>query len=491
MAATIYADTTALLEAIATADEARIIAETLRLLDNDLVQPAAVAGRVGLAALWGGCEPHTLAAYSTIGRLATGMKAIPLGPEPGADVRRQLAPAIPLVQGFVAVADAVKKGLAAPHPTMPEPLLPDKVKSTDGPLGGLRDALAARNIDLIRQILLGFTSSGVDYRAMITLIYGALGTRYPEAGHPLIFARAGMDVLYMAGWGGNQEPFVWWYPPLMVDPAPDAPAAQVAQAFAAAPEHNLEWLRKRLSIPQDEAAGAAYQQLLLAGDGPAACVATLQALRNGATPRSVLAGMELAIAGRLLALPEGDAAGLTRVAHVLLYVHAISKLMTEVQDPVIWPTMFTAAAVTNTLHDVAGPAVSGRATASVPALPGGGLIAPTMLRTFEQQVTSGDIAGAQATARRYIQLGHSVPALAGTLSLAAALRDLSGADADVARHALSAAGAALEAYLNLPAALANGGQNTLLDAAIRLIVEARGTHALADRVRAAIAAMTA
>jgi hypothetical protein len=46
--------------------------------------------------------------------------------------------------------------------------------------------------------------------------------------------------------------------------------------------------------------------------------------------------------------------------------------------------------------------------------------------------------------------------------------------------------AAADEYLRVPPALWSGGQNALLQAAIRLTAELRGPHAVADRVRAAI-----
>ena len=83
MATTIYADTTPLLEAIAAADTGRVIQETLDLLRAQNVLPAKIAGRVGLAALWGNADPHALGVLASVGRVSQWMRTVPAGPEPG------------------------------------------------------------------------------------------------------------------------------------------------------------------------------------------------------------------------------------------------------------------------------------------------------------------------------------------------------------------------------------------------------------------------
>lgn len=483
MVTTIYADTTPLLEAIAASDTERMISETLELLGPRKAPPAKIAGRVGLAALWGDADPHALGVLATVGRVSQWINAIPIGPEPGEDERRKLAAALPLAQAFAAVAGAVARGMGETHPALPEAIPPAQVKSADGVLGGMREAFAAKNVDAIRGMLQGYFATGADYRSFETAIYATLAFRYPEDGHPLIYAMTGNHILDMASWGGHEEPLIYWYPPLMVQGGPNTPAAEAARAYAAAPEHDLSWLRKRLAIAREEAAGPAFQQALFAGDAHAACEAVLTALRSGATPAGVAAGIELATAERINAVAEGDQDDLLRMVHVLLYVHAVRLAMKHSQDPVVWPLLYTAAAVVNST----GPA-TGRALTSAPAggsLVAGGLIASSMLRSLEQQVGQGEAAGALGTARRYAQMGHPTEAIAGILGGVAAMHDPT-ASHPAAQHALPAVTAACEAYLMLPLALANNGQNALLGAAIRLAADLRGPHDLAGRIRSAI-----
>ncbi len=482
MATTIYADTTPLLEAIAASDTDRIIQETISLLGKQKVPAAKIAGRVGLAALWGNADPHALTVLATVGRVSTWMRTIPAGPEPGDDVRRQLAPAYPLIQSFLAVADAVRKGLPEPHPSLPEPILPGELKDRQTVYGAIQDAYGRRDLNAIRALLMGYHATGADYRSFQTAIYGALAHRYPEGGHPLIFALSGCHILDMAEWGDHEPPMVYWYPPLMLDGTPDTPVAQAASDFAAQADHDLSWLRTRLSIPKEEPAGAAFQQALLAADGAAACDAVLGALRRGATPRGVASGMSLAVAAHVNAVSQGDSAQLMRVGHALQYVHSVQLAMRHTQETVVFPLLYTAACAVNSLGPVGAPVVQGAGVAG--SLVAGGLIPGVVLRSLEQQVAGGETGGALATARRYIQMGHPPSGLAGILATVAAQQDVAGDEA--AQHVLPSVTAACEAYLMLPGAIAEKGQNALLTAAIRLATEARGGTILASRVSTVI-----
>lgn len=484
MVTTIYADTTPLLEAIAASNTDRVLRETIDLVGTQKAPAAKIAGRVGLAALWGNADPHALGVLATVGRVSEWMRTIPAGPEPGDDTRRKLAAVYPLAQAFLAVADAVRKGLPDQHPSLPEPIFPGELKDDQTVYGAISDAFARRDLNTIRALLMGYHATGADYRSFQTATYGALAHRYPEGGHPLIFALSGGQILDMAEWGDNEPPLIYWYPPLMLDNAPDAPLAKIASDYAAQSSHDLSWLRTRLSIPKEEAAGVAFQQALQAGDGVAACDAVLGALRNGATPRGVASAMSLVVASHINATPLGDTAQLVRIGHLLQYVHAVQLAMRHTQETLVFPLLYTAACAVNSLGTVGRPAV--QSTGATGSLVAGGLIPGVVLRSLEQQVATNEVAGAIATARRYIQMGHPPTGLTGILATVAAQRDVTGDDA--AYHALPAVTAACEAYLMLPGAIADKGQNALLVAAIRLATELRGANTLADRIRAAIEA---
>ena len=106
-----------------------------------------------------------------------------------------------------------------------------------------------------------------------------------------------------------------------------------------------------------------------------------------------------------------------------------------------------------------------------------------MLRTLEQQVQTGDTAGALLVATRYLQMGHPPRALAGVIGHVAAGRDVTAAGEPKQFHPLVLSAAAIEEYMMLPPALAAGEPNALLTAAIRLAGELDTGHRLADKVQ--------
>jgi hypothetical protein len=268
----------------------------------------------------------------------------------------------------------------------------------------------------------------------------------------------------------------------MMNAAPNLSFAQAAASYGSAPDHDLSWLRTRVAIWNEEAAGLNFQRALVSSDANYACEATLNALKAGASPRGVAAGMALAAANQLNAVPDGDRARLLAAAQTLLYTHALHVAMTQVQDPHVWPILYTAAGAVNALGGGAGTleAAAARATVSVGA---GGTLPATMLRSVEERLGQGDTPTALATAQRYLQTGNPARALAGVFGTIAARRDTSDAEGLLAMPYVAAAA---ESYQMLPIALAGGGQNPLLTAAVRLAGELRGPSGVAERVRAAI-----
>jgi hypothetical protein len=485
MVTILSADISRLLDSIVSGNQEQTIQETLDLLGAKSVPPAKLAARVGIPAAWGGGDGYPLSTLSVAGRVAEWMRSIPIGPEPGADVRRALAPALPLVQGFVAVADRVKPGLVEPHPSLPDPLMPRDVKHPGGPLGALRDAVASHDVEGVRRILLGYYATGTDYRNVLTAIYAALAEYYPEHGRPLCFAVLGSRVLDMADWGDRVPAFIYWFAPLMVEVTPGTPVEEATRAYSSVESHDLGWLRTRLSIPKEDAAGSVYQRALLSGSAEAACDVTLQALKNGATPMGAAAGISLAAAQMVNAVPAGDIAGLQQAGRLLLYTHSVHVATTQTQSPEIWPLLYTAACAVNAAGAGSRQATDQLGTRAATSTPVGGLIAASMLRTLEQVVRAGDTASALAVTKRYLQMGHPARALAGVIASVAAGRS-SGVVARTDFHPLVLTAAAVEGYLMLPEALAASGQNALLSAAIRLAGELQSEQLLATAVQGAI-----
>lgn len=490
MVAAVHADISLLLEALSASDESRVIEETLELLGPQKVPPAHIAARVAIPAAWAGGDGHPLLVLGAAGRVAEWMRSIPAGPEPGDDEYRQLAPALPLVQGFMAVADRVGPGLREPHPDLPEPLTPFEIQLQGGTsaLEALRTAFDRHDHQTFGRILMGFYRVGADYRALLTHLYATLDYRFPTGGHPLIFAVGSSRVLDMADWGNRVPPLIHWLLPLVLTEEPDEPFVQAARQYGSAPDHDLAWIQRRLAPAKEDAAGAGFRRSVLEGDATSACDAVLKALREGASPRGVASGLALASAERLLTIPTGNTAALDQAAHTLLYAHSVHVAMTQSQNPEIYPLLYTAAAAVNAMPQPTAAAPAVPPPASTPL--SGGLIAPALLRSLEHQAAEGDTSGALSTARRYIQMGHAPRSLAGILGHVASRRD----PRHGGMHALPLVAAAAEEYLTQPGAewltfaSQAASQSALLTAAVRLASELPGDTALAQRVEQAIAA---
>jgi hypothetical protein len=489
MVAVVQADISPLLDAVTASDEARVIEETLELLGPQHVPPSWIAARVAIPAAWAGGDGHPLLVLGAAGRVAEWMRSVPAGPEPGAETARELAPALPLVQGCMAVASRIAPGLREPHPDLPTPMTPFEVREQTGKtsLDLLRDAFARRDREMFGRVLMGFYRVGADYRELLTHLYIILAHRYPAGGHPLSFAVGGSRVLDMADWGIRVPPMIHWLLDQLLTGEPDEPFAEVARAYAADREHDLAWVQKRLPMAKEEAAGPAFRRALNEGDATRACDAVLDALRGGATPRGVASGIAVAAAERLLAVPEGDITALEGAAHTLLYAHSVHVAMSQTQDPRAYGLLYTAATAVNAMP--VPPAAEARLAAPASTPLGGGLMAPALLRSLEHQLESGDTTGALTTARRYVSMGHPPRSLAGILGDAASQRDPRGSGL----HTLPLVAAAAEEYLTQPGAgwlgfsSQSAAQSPLLTAAIRLAAELPGDTTLAARVRDAIA----
>lgn len=475
----LYADTTPLAEAIAAGGEARVIAETVKLLGQRNLKPAKVAGRVGIDALWGAGDPTALAPLASSGRLSDWMRALPLGPEPGEEQRAQLSPATPLVQAFMTAQAAVAKGMSDSKPALPDPIEPMEIPGGKSVHQALTEAFDARDVTAMRRVLLGLFATGADYRSTLEALYVATRFSYVGAGEPLTWILTASEIMDMAEWGGNNQPFIYWITGLLAGLGANSAIGETARAYAAAPQHDLSWMRTRLSIPKNEAAGEDFQTALTAGDASAACDATLAALRAGATPSGVASGMALAVAERVNSVPAGDTTALLDAGRVLRYIHAVATATRQTQHADTWPMLYTAACAVNALGSAAPVGLP-----SAPSIPVGGTLGGALLRQMEQQVATGEAASAIAAARRYMQIENAPRSFAGAVSLAVAQID--PAAGELGAEAAPLMAAALEEYLALPAALANNGQNALLAAAVRLATDLRGDHARADRVNAAI-----
>jgi len=176
----------------------------------------------------------------------------------------------------------------------------------------------------------------------------------------------------------------------------------------------------------------------------------------------------LAASDLLQTISDEDHDLFVRASHGLLYASATRLVYTQVQEVEALPLLFTAAAAVNALYKE----LSAQATQSKAARPvsgGGGLIAPALLESLGEQIETQNLAGALATARRYIQLGHDTQALFSIIGLGAARAD---AAADQG-HTLQIVLAAGDEYLAWPKELASTNIESFLQVALRAVIQAK------------------
>ncbi len=446
-----------LIEAVISAKAELIAREVVHLLRRK-VSPFFIIGHAGVPAAWGDTEGHPLCALAAGGKIADWMRYIPSSDEADDEERRVLGPALPVTLALVYAASAIKAGEQT-KPALPAPIFPANITHPEGMSGALREAVRAGEITRTQQLLLGYYATGTDYRAYLTNVYRAITEHYTDDGHILIFAHRSSQVLDMAGWADKLPPFIYWLAPHLASKAPDAPLLAEVHAFLSKPAHDLRPLRTRLAPANDAAAGAELRQAILQGSLAETCAAVLAALNNGARGPAVGSAIALAAARRFLNAAEGDDSARLRAAHGLLLASAARTAVSQIQDIEVLPLLFIAAAAVNALRaveQVEGPKTSLTARASMGGLVGG-ILAPVLLRSLEQQLESGDEQAAQTSARRYLQLGHPAQGLVATIASVACQGD---AHSDQG-HTLMLAQAAAEEYLALPPHLQSEGETLL------------------------------
>jgi hypothetical protein len=451
-----------LIDAVASASVDHIAREVVHLLRRN-VSPLFIIGNVGVPAAWGDTEGHPLCALAAGGHIADWARYIPSGGEQDDEEQRLLKQALPLTAALAFAAEAVKSGERT-QPKLPEPLFPANITHPEGMGGALREAVRAGQAKRTEQLLLGYYATGTDYRSYLANVYRAISEHYTEDGHILLFAHRSSQVLDMAGWADKLPPFIFWLTPHLASARPDAPFLIDVWAFLSDPAHDLKPLRTRLAPANDAAAGAELRQAILHGSVEECCAAVLAALRNGARGPAVGSVIALAAARRFLNTAEGDASALSRAAHGLLIASAARTAAQQIQDVEVLPILFIAAAAINALRDVeqakASQAIAPPRTSAGGLV--GGMLAPLLLRSLEQQLESGEEQAAQTSAHRYLQLGHPARGLVAMIASVACQGDASSDQG----HTLLLAQTAAEEYLALPPHLHSEGE-TLLAVGVR------------------------
>ncbi len=468
-------DISALVDATVAGDSDRIIAAG-RELTRRGAEAAELIGRVGVIAADGDSDGHTiltLAAASMICRWFTALSHT-LGEEPVNYTR-----ALPLlVQALAAAAPAVRAGKAA-QVHYPEPLFPSGLPEGETVNSMMHKAIFANDASMVERLLFGLYGTGADYRTLQIRLYDGISTTFQNAGHPLMFAVRGTQLLDAVEWSDRTPHIIHWLVPHLPLHAEEPSWVTTVRLFLSDSMHSLDSYRTRLAAPKDENALLLRRLILSDADTPQICQRVYEALiKAGASSRAIGSVIALTATDLMQRVGDGDRDAFVRAAHGLLFTAAVRLVFAQVQEVEALPLLFTSAAYLNALHKELGEQTApAQPVATRSPVLGGGLIAPGLLDTLGEQLDAQDLAGAFSTVRRYIQLGHDTRALFAAIGLAAAKAD---AAADQG-HTLQIVQAAGEEYLGWPSTLAGSTIEGFLHVALRATAFAR-RNTLVDNV---------
>lgn len=460
-------DLSALINALVANDKTHILSIARTYLQHG-DDPSVILGRVGVVAAPGDADGHpiiTLAAAAMLSRL---LHTLPEPLDPQVQTQDQRLPLF--VEPLLAAINSVQAGQNV-SPTYPTPFFPSAIPEGHSVNEAVHNAVYNNDRVMTERLLLGLHGTGADYRALEARAYEGISTSFQNAGHPLIFAVRGFQLLDAVEWSEATLPIIHWLAPhLPLQPGNEPPAwVATVYNYALDPTHDMTSIRTRLAAPKDESALYLHKLILSDADTTQVCQGVYDAIiKGGASPRGVGAIIALAAADVINRVGDGDRDLFVHVAHGLLFASAIHTVFHQIQDVEVLPLLFTSAAFINALQKEieTQPEASQRASAVATAsstIIGGGLIAASQLEALTAQLKAQDLVGAVATTRRYLILGHDPRALLGTIGLAAAWTD---ATADQG-HTLQIVHAATEEFLNWPATLASTSHEILLQVALR------------------------
>ena len=412
-----------LVDATISADPHQIIAVARPLLEQD-GRAAELIGRIGMIAAHGDSEGHTILMLDAASILSRWIDELPLvlGEE-----QQSFARALPLlVQALVAAAPAVRAGNSAQN-SYPEPFFPSDLSEGQTVSARMHDAIYGNDADMVERLLFGLYGSGADYRTMQIRSYDGISTTFENAGHPLMFAVRGTQLLDTVEWGDRVPNILHWLSPHLTVHSEEPTWVKTVRSFLSDPHHSLESYRIRLAFPKDENALPLRQLVLSNSDTPQICQGVYDALmNNGASSHAIGSVIALAATDLMQRVGDDDRDAFIRAAHGLLFASAVRLAFREIQDIEALPLLFTSAAFINALSkELEAQSNTAQKTATHSNILGGGLIAPALLDTLREQLDVRDLAGAYSTARRYLQLGYDARGLFATIALVSALADAS------------------------------------------------------------------
>ena len=461
-------------EATIAGNSDQIIAIGRRLLEQGA--PAAeLLGRIGLVAAHGDSEGHAILTLNSAGALSRWMTVLAKmqGEDPSNHVRE-----LPLlVQALVATAPAVRAG-ANTQVAYPEPFFPSQLGEGHTVDEAMHEAIYGNDGKMVERLLFGLYGTGADYRTIEVRTYDGISTAFQNAGHPLMYAVRGYQLLDAVEWGHNVPPILHWLAPHLPLCTEEPAWINSVRTFLASPSHSLAGLRTRLAAPKNENALPLRTLILSKADTTQVCQGVYDALvTNGASPRGVGSVIALAATDILQNVGDSNREAFVQATHGLLFAAAVRLVYAHVQDIAALPLLFTAAVYINALYAQNDSVSNTMPMSAIPMTPsGGGLIASSMLQSLSEQIDTQDVNGAYATSRRYLRIGNDPHTLFATIALSAAQAD---AAADQG-HALQIVQAAGEEFMAWPSTIADTNLDGFLHVALRAAAFAKRNDLVTD-----------
>ncbi len=440
-------DISSLIDATAAGNSDQIITIARELTQRG-ADASELLGRMGMIAAHGDSEGHTILTLDAASMMCRWLIALhsPLA----GDTLDQTRGLPFLVQALAAAAPAVRAGQQA-HASYPVPLFPSGLPEGQTVNSAMHDAIFVNDATMVERLLLGLYGTGADYRTMQIRAYDSISTTFQHAGHPLMFAVRGMQLLDAVEWGDRAPNIIHWLAPHLPLHTEEPAWVDTVRSFLSDPNHSVASYRTRLAAPKEEHTLPLRRLILSNADTPQICQGVYDALiRNGASSRGIGSVIALTATDLMQRVSDGDREAFIYAAHGLLFSASVRLVYAQTQEVEALPLLFMAASYLNALHKELAEQPAQPAGARSPVL-GGGLIAPALLETLSEQLDAQDLTGALSTARRYIQLGYDARSLFAIIGLASARAD---AAADQG-HTMQIVQAAGEEYLSWPATLSD------------------------------------
>src|SRR5947199_2944564 len=199
-------DISSLIDATVSGNTDQIIAVARELTQRG-ANASELIGRVGMIAAHGDSDGHTILTLDAASMMCRWLLALQYTlAENELDNTRGLPF---LVQALLAATPALRAGEEV-QKEYPSPLFPSGLADGQTVNSAIHDAVFSNDRTMVERLILGLYGTGADYRTMQIRVYDSISTTFQHAGHPLMFAVRGMQLLDAVEWGDRAPNIIHW-----------------------------------------------------------------------------------------------------------------------------------------------------------------------------------------------------------------------------------------------------------------------------------------